>query len=119
MILQSLDLFDEYKEKFSINYIYTPIKGLSRARNTGLKVADGDIIAFPDDDCIYETNVLESILETFNSNNDVQFISTNTTNVEGTGSLILAPNTDIILNNKYGFLGPSLHYSLQNNLYKM
>jgi len=101
------DLFDEYKDKFSINYIYTPIKGLSRARNAGLKVADGDFIAFPDDDCIYETNVLESILETFNSNKDVHFISTNTTNVEGTGSLIHAPNTDIILNNKYGFMGPS------------
>lgn len=59
------DLFDEYKDKFSINYIYTPIKGLSRARNAGLKVADGDFIAFPDDDCIYEKNVLESIFRNF------------------------------------------------------
>ncbi|MGG2017317.1 glycosyltransferase family 2 protein [Bacillus sp. S10(2024)] len=101
------DLFNDYKEKFPINYIYTPIKGLSRARNTGLKVADGDIIAFPDDDCIYETNVLENIQETFKQNKNIHFISTNTTNVEGTGSLIHAPKTDIILNNKYGFMGPS------------
>ncbi len=101
------DLFEGYKEKFAINYIYTPIKGLSRARNTGLKVTDGDIIAFPDDDCIYETNVLESILETFHAHEGIHFISTNTTNIEGTGSLIHAPATDIILNNKYGFMGPS------------
>ncbi|MDM5191048.1 glycosyltransferase [Bacillus sp. DX4.1] len=101
------DLFEDYKGKFSINYLYTPIKGLSRARNKGLKVADGDIITFPDDDCIYETNVLERILETFEKNVDIHFISTNTTNVEKTGSLINAPKTDIILNNKYGFMGPS------------
>lgn len=101
------DLFEDYKEKFAINYIYTPIKGLSRARNTGLKVADGDYIAFPDDDCIYEANVLETIATTFQNNKDIQFISTNTTNIEGTGSLVHAPETDITLNNKYGFMGPS------------
>ncbi|MBJ8083343.1 glycosyltransferase family 2 protein [Bacillus cereus group sp. N14] len=101
------ELFEEYTNNFSINYIYTPIKGLSRARNIGLQVANGDIIAFPDDDCIYETNVLESIVATFNSNAHIQFISTNTTNIEKTGSLIHAPDKDIILNNKYGFMGPS------------
>ncbi|MFD3450490.1 glycosyltransferase family 2 protein [Microbacteriaceae bacterium 4G12] len=101
------DLFDPYKERFAIRYIYTPIKGLSRARNQGLKVADGDVIAFPDDDCIYEANVLENVKEALEIKRDIHFISTNTTNVEGTSSLVHAPETDIMLSDKYGYIGPS------------
>lgn len=41
-------------------------KGLSRARNVGLKHASGDIIAFPDDDCLYPPNLLESVARWFN-----------------------------------------------------
>jgi len=35
--------------------------GLSRARNLGLKSATGDVLAFPDDDCAYPTNLLERV----------------------------------------------------------
>lgn len=41
-------------------------KGLSRARNVGLKHASGDIIAFPDDDCLYPPNLLERVARWFN-----------------------------------------------------
>ncbi len=36
--------------------------GPAKARNTALRSADGDIIAFTDDDCVVETNWLEVIL---------------------------------------------------------
>jgi len=39
--------------------------GLSRARNVGVSVAKGDIVAFPDDDCTYPAGVLASVVQMF------------------------------------------------------
>jgi len=39
--------------------------GLSRARNKGLKQVEGDIIAFPDDDCWYQSDLLERVANLF------------------------------------------------------
>jgi glycosyltransferase involved in cell wall biosynthesis len=38
-------------------------RGLSRARNVGLAVAKGDIIAFPDDDCWYPEQLLATVTD--------------------------------------------------------
>lgn len=37
------------------------LRGLSRARNVGLRYATGDVIAFPDDDCWYPPDLLERV----------------------------------------------------------
>jgi glycosyltransferase involved in cell wall biosynthesis len=39
-------------EKYGAKYVFEPRPGLSLARNTGISVANGEIIAFTDDDCI-------------------------------------------------------------------
>lgn len=44
---------------------------LSGARNLGLSMAKGDLIAFPDDDCWYEPNVLSIVKQTFDASPDV------------------------------------------------
>jgi len=36
-------------------------RGVSKARNAGLARAKGDIIAFPDDDCVYSTELLRRV----------------------------------------------------------
>lgn len=41
---------------------------LSGARNLGLENAAGDVIGFPDDDCWYEPDVIECVLQAFNFN---------------------------------------------------
>ena len=64
-------LYEEYKDKFIIKYIHSDEKGLSKARNKGLKYVDGDIIAFPDDDCEYKYNFLYDILDTFKNNENL------------------------------------------------
>lgn len=52
-------VFNMLKEKLDIKYIHSKEKGLSLSRNLGLKAISGDVIAFPDDDCIYSKDVLE------------------------------------------------------------
>jgi glycosyltransferase involved in cell wall biosynthesis len=39
--------------------------GLSRARNQGLPLASGSIVAFPDDDCVYPAGLLEWVVDWF------------------------------------------------------
>jgi glycosyltransferase involved in cell wall biosynthesis len=54
----------------AIKYFKVKFKGLSKARNFGLKQLgkDADIIAFPDDDCAYPTNLLENVVKFFKKN---------------------------------------------------
>ncbi|WP_180962566.1 glycosyltransferase family 2 protein [Salimicrobium jeotgali] len=43
-------------------------KGLSKSRNEGLKYASGEIVAFPDDDCLYPEDLLRRINDFFDGN---------------------------------------------------
>jgi glycosyltransferase involved in cell wall biosynthesis len=51
-------------------------RGAGRARNHGLRVATGDIIAFPDDDCWYPPFVLELIIKWLDHHPDVDAVFT-------------------------------------------
>lgn len=55
------DIYNQYKELLQIQYLHTDKKGLSHARNLGLKCKLHDIVAFPDDDCWYAKNILEKV----------------------------------------------------------
>lgn len=50
---------------------------LSKARNLGVEIATGDIIGFPDDDCWYESGLLEKIIIFFEQYKDVDVLCTN------------------------------------------
>jgi glycosyltransferase involved in cell wall biosynthesis len=43
-------------------------RGLSRARNVGLPYASGEVVAFPDDDCWYQPDLLERVNDVLESN---------------------------------------------------
>lgn len=54
-----------YSERFPILHIRESKKGQSHARNVGFRHVQGDIVAFPDDDCIYTEGLLTNVARFF------------------------------------------------------
>lgn len=59
------DVVKKYEKNIKIKHKKISQKGLSLARNKGIDLAKGDILAFPDDDCWYDQNTLSLVMETF------------------------------------------------------
>lgn len=66
---------DHYLSYYPTKYFKTRQVGLSHARNLGLEHITGNIIAFPDDDCVYPPNLLEKVITYFQENKKVGFLS--------------------------------------------
>jgi glycosyltransferase involved in cell wall biosynthesis len=66
-----IQLFDNLR----IRHIHNNEKGLSKARNTALKICRGEIVTFSDDDCWYKENAISLILEHFRSNQEYKGIA--------------------------------------------
>jgi len=58
---------DTYNNTLNILHIKSNVRGLSQNRNIGLKKAEGEIIAFPDDDCEYLPDTLLNVYNLFES----------------------------------------------------
>lgn len=54
--------------------VVTSERGLSRARNRGLRDCSGDVVAFPDDDCWYEEGTLAKAAERFAQESDLDML---------------------------------------------
>ncbi|WP_457618562.1 glycosyltransferase family A protein [Lutibacter sp.] len=63
--IQLGDIVAEFYEKMNLVHIKSDVKGLSINRNKGLDVARGKIVAFPDDDCTYYEDTLQSVFNFF------------------------------------------------------
>ena len=57
-------LLDRERTPFPLRHVRAP-PGLSRARNVGLRLARGDIVGFPDDDCWYDVDIVARVLQFF------------------------------------------------------
>ena len=53
-----------------VTHLRVPVPNLSAARNRGIAQACGDVVAFPDDDCWYEPQVVEAVLAALASHAD-------------------------------------------------
>lgn len=67
-------MVDPFKSRFTIRHFHTP-KGLSLGRNAGLRVAEGDLVAFPDDDCWYRPGTVQHIIELFERDKSCSIIT--------------------------------------------
>jgi glycosyltransferase involved in cell wall biosynthesis len=88
------NIYGKYKNKIAITHIKSKQKGLSLNRNIGLSCISGDIIAFPDDDCIYDSGTLEKVNNFFNENPDYSFYTCNTKDKAFNASILNTAKTD-------------------------
>ena len=68
------DICEAHSARLNIKHIKSDKKGLSYNRNIGLRVAIGEIVAFPDDDCTYYPETLTEIENYFNDYNNVDVV---------------------------------------------
>ena len=58
-------------------------RGLSRARNAGLGLIEADIVAFPDDDCVYPPGLLVRVGKTLAADTTLDGVSGRSVNAQG------------------------------------
>lgn len=76
------DLLLEGKWNLTINHIRSK-RGLSRARNTGLNYAKGELISFPDDDCTYTPDLLDRVASYFDAHPEYGYMTGSTYDNDG------------------------------------
>jgi len=70
-------IVEKYRGKLEIVHLYSVFKGISRARNEGLKKVSGDLVVLSDDDCWYPENSMYNICNTFRSSSiDIDILLT-------------------------------------------
>jgi len=62
----------KHQDKVDIRHIKSDRRGLSLSRNIGLRLAKGEFVAFPDDDCLYYPDTLFEAQSAFNLNPDME-----------------------------------------------
>ncbi|QNG60202.1 glycosyltransferase family 2 protein [Bacillus sp. PAMC26568] len=69
-----------------IKHVKVQIKGLSKARNIGLKYVTGEILGFPDDDCWYSSDTLKKVHSFFVENKNFAIYTGRSIDEEGNES---------------------------------
>lgn len=75
-------LLNHFRDNLPILHIRSE-RGLSRARNHGLSFARGSLVAFPDDDCLYPENLLEWVVDWFETNFEYDILAVGVVDSDG------------------------------------
>jgi glycosyltransferase involved in cell wall biosynthesis len=92
------EIIFSYSKSFEIKHVKSD-RGLSKSRNLGLNYIAGDIVAFPDDDCVYPNELLKKVNDLFDSN-DFDVLSIKMTNSISAGRKIQNNFSDQYINKK-------------------
>jgi glycosyltransferase involved in cell wall biosynthesis len=76
-------LLNPYQLRFPVMHLRSE-RGVSRARNVGLRYVSGEVVGFPDDDCWYPPDLLERVSEYLHERSDLHGITGRVTDWEGT-----------------------------------
>ena len=64
----------KYMKILDIKYKKSLNRGVSYNRNIGIKLVEGDVVTFTDDDCTYNRELLENLVSDFNRFHDFNII---------------------------------------------
>jgi glycosyltransferase involved in cell wall biosynthesis len=78
-------LLADFQELLPIRHARSE-RGLSRARNVGLSLALGSLIAFPDDDCVYPEGLLQWVVKWFEANTKYDILAVGSDDASGVRS---------------------------------
>ncbi len=67
-------IVEPFKSRFDVRHVKVDFTGNARARDYGIKLANGKIVAFPDDDCAYEKDVLKKVADEFKRRKDISIL---------------------------------------------
>jgi GT2 family glycosyltransferase len=68
------DLCREFGVSFPLTHLKPDLTGAARARNHGFQFAKGEIINFPDDDCVFTPGLLAEVSKQFQASPDLDAI---------------------------------------------
>ena len=81
-----LPVIEEVQGHLTIRHLRTEKRNVSAARNLGLDAAQGEIVAFPDDDCWYPDNLLDGVDQWFKTSPQYSVLAVGAIDDEGTPS---------------------------------
>ncbi|OAM92796.1 Glycosyltransferase involved in cell wall bisynthesis [Pelosinus fermentans] len=84
---------EKYGQLLNIRYVRIAEAGTSNARNIGIGFAQGDIKAFPDDDCLYYPETLTNVNYLFNKHKNADIIVGKVCDIDGNNLLRKWPKT--------------------------
>lgn len=58
-------IVESFADRFELRHVKVDFTGNARARDHGIGLANGRIIGFPDDDCMYDQDVLKKVVAEF------------------------------------------------------
>lgn len=82
---QLLQVLEQFQEDLPIRHTRSE-RGLSRARNHGLSMVTGGIVAFPDDDCLYSEGLLKWVINWFETNVEYDVLAVGVKDATGVSS---------------------------------
>ena len=68
------DIVEPFAACLAIKHLKVDFTGNARARDYGIGVAQGRIVAFPDDDCAYDKDVLKKVVAEFKRRKDLSVL---------------------------------------------
>jgi GT2 family glycosyltransferase len=68
-------LAEQFADEPRVRYVEEPVPGLSRARNAGLEVAQGELVLFTDDDVIVDPAWIRRCADAFESSEDITCVT--------------------------------------------
>ena len=79
-------IVEQFSGQFPVRHIRSDVRNASHARNVGLFAAKGEIVGFPDDDCLYQADTMTRVVEHFDKDPDLTLLGSPC--VSSTGELI-------------------------------